>query len=41
MKKTTVKRPYQAPKVTVLGEFRTATGMYGRRGYDRTLQTKA
>ncbi|WP_238487517.1 keywimysin-related RiPP [Actinoplanes flavus] len=40
MKKTTVKRPYEAPKVTVLGGFRTETGLLGRSGNDRLILSK-
>ena len=40
MKNAAVKRPYEAPQVTVLGEFRTETGLLGRNGNDRLILSK-
>ncbi|MEU4215165.1 keywimysin-related RiPP [Actinoplanes sp. NPDC026623] len=40
MKKTTVKRSYEAPKVTVQGNFRAVTGLLGRHGNDRIILSK-
>ncbi|MEV6302679.1 keywimysin-related RiPP [Actinoplanes sp. NPDC051861] len=40
MRKTTVKRQYEAPKATVLGDFRTETGLLGRSGNDRLIFSK-
>ncbi|GGN14339.1 hypothetical protein FHR83_003855 [Actinoplanes campanulatus] len=40
MKKTTVKRPYEAPKVTVVGDFRTETGLLQFKGRDRLILSK-
>jgi hypothetical protein len=40
MKNTTVKRPYEAPQVTVLGKFRAETGLLGRHGNDRLILSK-
>ncbi|MEU4690059.1 keywimysin-related RiPP [Actinoplanes sp. NPDC023714] len=40
MKKTTVKRPYEAPTAKALGEFRTETGLLGRHGNDRLILSK-